>query len=188
MQWLIAGLGNPGSQYHFTRHNIGFMALDFFAESLSIKSWTTQEKALTAKAQVGGTSALLVKPQTFMNRSGESVQPLLAYYKIPLENLIVVHDEVEFPFGSLRLHKNKSAAGNNGIKSIAERLGTHDFIRLRLGVGKPSQPGMELAAHVLGRFSDEEQKQLPDFLNTVGDALECLVKEGLNKAASWYNK
>lgn len=185
--WLIAGLGNPGPKYHFTRHNIGFLALDLLAEGLQARSWKDQENALVTPVAMGDHKAFLVKPQTYMNRSGDSVQPLLAYYKIPLENLVVVHDEIEFPFGTMKFQKNRSAGGHNGIKSISERLSTNDYIRLRVGVGRPPHPEMDVADYVLQNFNANEKNVLPEFLNVVGDAIECLVNEGLGKASSLFN-
>lgn len=185
--WLIAGLGNPGPKYQFTRHNIGFLALDLWAEGLGVRSWSTQEKALIAKTKWDKHDVLFVKPQTFMNLSGESVQPLMAYFKIPIEQLVVVHDELEFEFGKMKFQKNRSHGGHNGIKSISERLSTNDYVRLRLGIGRPIHPEMDVSDHVLGRFGAEEEKLLPDYLNRAGDAIEVLLNEGLGKASSLYN-
>lgn len=185
--WLIVGLGNPGPKYTLTRHNIGFLVVDLLAEGLGVRNWTTQEKALVAKAKWDDNDLMFVKPQTYMNLSGEAVQPLMAYYKIPLEQLIVIHDEVEFDFGKMKFQKNRSPGGHNGIKSIAERLSTQDFIRLRMGVGRSTNPEISTADHVLGRFSKDEEKMLPDYLNRAGDAIEVLLKDGLGKASSLYN-
>lgn len=185
--WLIAGLGNPGKEYAFTRHNIGFLALDLWAQGLGVTRWSIEEKAHVAKVKWAGQDVLFVKPQTFMNRSGDSVQPLLQYYKIPLENLLVVHDELDFPFETMKLQKNRGAGGHNGIKSISERLATSDYIRMKVGIGRPPHPEMEVHAHVLGRFSEAEGQALPAFLNWCGDAAESLIRDGMGKASSLYN-
>lgn len=186
--WLIVGLGNPGPKYALTRHNIGFMCLDLWAEGLKAPAWSQEHKALTCKFKIDGESVLLAKPQTFMNLSGESVQALMHFYKIEMDHLIVVHDEVDIAFASMRIHKNRSAGGHNGIKSINQLLGTSDYVRYRLGVGRPPHPEMAVADYVLQKFSSEEQALLPDFLNRSADALEVMIFEGLGKASSLYNK
>jgi PTH1 family peptidyl-tRNA hydrolase len=194
MMWLIVGLGNPGPKYGLTRHNVGFLALDSFLQSLVAgtpsgvaPSWQEEMKALTVKLKIDDQSVVLVKPQTFMNKSGESVVPLLHYYKVEQENLIVLHDDIDQPFGGLKLQKNRGHGGHNGIRSISEQLGNQDYLRVKIGVGRPPHPDMEVADYVLGRFSEEEQKQLPEFLSRVGDSVESLLFDGLSKAATLYN-
>lgn len=186
--WLVAGLGNPGPKYALTRHNIGFLSLDYFAESFKAPSWGSEQKALTTKFKIDSDQILLVKPQTFMNLSGDSVQSLMHFYKVELEKIIVVQDDIDQTFGAMRFHKNRGHGGHNGIRSISEKLGTADYIRLKLGVGRPVHPDMEIADYVLQKFSNDEQEKLPDFLNKSVDALEMLIFEGLNKASSIYNK
>jgi PTH1 family peptidyl-tRNA hydrolase len=186
--WLIVGLGNPGPKYSLTRHNIGFLAVDFFLKSLSDpQQWQTEHKAEVIKFKIEDTPVLLAKPQTFMNKSGESVVSLLNFYKIPLEQLIVVHDDIDQGFGGLRLQKNRGHGGHNGIRSISELLGTADYIRLKLGVGRPPHPEMQVADYVLGKFSSEEQNELSPFLNKAGDALESVLFDGLSKASTLFN-
>lgn len=187
-RWLIVGLGNPGPKYLLTRHNVGFICLDRYVDSLNLSGWSTQEKALLLKIKGQENELFLTKPQTYMNLSGESVQPLMAYYKIPLENLIVLHDEIDIPFGKLRIQKNRGAGGHNGLKSINERLGTQDYARIKIGVGRPPHPEMNVADYVLQNFSNEEQTQLPDFLDTIGDALDALITVGLDRASTQFNK
>lgn len=184
--WMIVGLGNPGPEYAFTRHNIGFIAVDLWAQALGA-TWKTESKSMIAKAKWANCDVTFVKPQTFMNRSGESVQPLMAYYKIPLENLLVVHDELDFPFQTMKLQKNRGAGGHNGIKSISERLGTQDYIRMKVGIGRPAHPEMEVHAHVLGKFSNEEGQKLSEFLDWCGDGAESLLQDGFPKASSLFN-
>jgi PTH1 family peptidyl-tRNA hydrolase len=186
--WLIVGLGNPGSKYALTRHNIGFLALDLLWTGLHAPAWTTEHKALTSKVKFQDQQLLLAKPQTFMNRSGESVQALLHFYKIPIDKMVVIQDDIDQEFGSMRFHKNRGHGGHNGIRSISELLGTSDYTRLKLGVGRPPHPEMEVADYVLQKFSAEEQNQLTDFLNKSGDALETLIFEGLEKASTRFNK
>lgn len=184
---LVVGLGNPGPKYALTRHNIGFLAVDLFAASAGNPPWKEEFQALTCKFKMDGQEILVVKPMTFMNKSGEAVQALMQFYKIPLENLIVAHDEIDIPFEQIRVHKNRSPGGNNGIKSITQMLGTQDYIRLRLGVGRPPHPEMSVADYVLQKFSAEEQSKLTDFLNKAGDAVESIIFDGLAKASTKFN-
>lgn len=186
--FLLVGLGNPGSQYALTRHNIGFLAVDMFAKSLNVTNWKEEHKALTCRLSLDGTPVILAKPQTYMNLSGESVIPLLHYYKIPQENLIVAHDDLDIPFKSIRVQKNRGHAGHNGIRSISEQLGNADYIRLKLGIGRPPHPEMKVADYVLQKFSSDEMTQLDDFLNVAGDVAESIIFEGVQKAANRYNK
>lgn len=186
-RWLIVGLGNPGPKYQLTRHNIGFLALDLMAQSLGLSNWTTEQKGLVLKSRGNENELIFVKPQTFMNLSGECVQPLMAYYKVELENLIVLHDEIDLPFEKMRFQKNRGAGGHNGLKSINERLGTQDYVRLKLGVGRPAHPEFAVADYVLQSFSKEEQSALGPFLEKAGDAIEDLVGLGLDKASTKYN-
>ena len=185
--YLIVGLGNPGSKYALTRHNIGFMAADLFAISAGNPPWKEEFHAHTCKFKMDGEDILIAKPMTFMNKSGESVQALMSFYKINLENLIVAHDEIDIPFSEIRIHKNRSPGGHNGIKSVSQLIGTQDYVRLRLGVGRPPHPEMDIADFVLQKFSSEEQAKLTDFLNKAGDALEAIVFDGLSKASSKFN-
>lgn len=184
---LIVGLGNPGPKYALTRHNIGFMAVDLFAASAGNPPWHEEHKAHTCRFKMDGVEVLLAKPMTFMNLSGQSVQSLMAFYKIPLENLVVVHDEIDIPFGSMRFQKNRGHGGHNGIRNIHELLGTPDYTRLKLGVSRPPHPEMKVPDYVLQKFSEQEQQQLPDFLNKAGDALETIIFEGLSKASTKFN-
>ena len=187
-RWLIVGLGNPGPKYQLTRHNIGFMALDLMVQSLGLGGWSTESKGSVLKSKGTQNELIFVKPQTFMNLSGETVQPLMAYYKIELANLVVVHDEIDIPFGKMRFQKNRGAGGHNGLKSINERLGTQDYIRLKLGVGRPAHPEFAVADYVLQAFAKEEQDALSTFLEKAGDAIECIVTEGLDKASTKFNQ
>lgn len=186
--WLFVGLGNPGSKYALTRHNIGFMAIDYLLKSLEAPPSKSDFKAHVNRFRWHGHEIVTAQPQTFMNLSGESVRPIMDFYKIPLENLVVIHDEIDIPFASMRFHKNRGAGGHNGIKDIHEKMGSPDYIRLKLGVGRSLNPNIPVHEHVLQRFSDDEMKALPDFLNRSVDALESLLTDGLAKASSLYNK
>lgn len=185
--WLIVGLGNPGAKYALTRHNIGFMAIDYLLKSLGAPPPKTDFKALVNKFKWDGEEVVTAQPQTFMNLSGESVIPLMGFYKIPLENVIVLQDDIDQPFGQMRFHKNRGHGGHNGIRDISAKAGSMDYIRLKLGVGRPVNPEMNVADYVLQRFSDEEMAALPDFLNKSIDAVEALFKHGLQKASSQFN-
>jgi peptidyl-tRNA hydrolase, PTH1 family len=185
--WMIVGLGNPGPQYALTRHNIGFMAVDILLRSVGGPHESLDQKALVAKFKWDEISMMVVKPQAYMNRSGESVRPLMDFYKISPENLIVVHDEVDLAFGAMKIQKNRSAGGHNGVKDISLHLGTNDFYRIRLGVGRPAHPEQAMADHVLSKFSKEEMKILPEFLNKSCDSMESLIFDGFGKASSLYN-
>ena len=189
---MVVGLGNPGGKYAMTRHNIGFMALDAYAASvgagLGSPKWKEEHQAFVTRLKMDDVEVLFVKPQTFMNKSGESVQPLMAYYKIPLENVIVVHDEIDVPFGAIRIHKNRGSGGHNGIKSITQMVGTMDYSRLKLGVGRSPNPNIDAATHVLQNFSDQEQAELHDFLGIAGDAIESLIFDGLSKAQTKFTR
>jgi peptidyl-tRNA hydrolase, PTH1 family len=182
--WLVVGLGNPGPKYLRTRHNIGFMCVDILAGDAPFKS---EHKAQVARLMIGGEKTVLAKPQTYMNLSGESVQPLMHFYKITPENLIVLHDEADLPYTHMRIQKNRSAGGHNGLKSINQVLATQDYYRIRLGVGRPTTP-MDTADYLLQNFNSEEMTSLPEFLEKGLAATEMLITKGLGPAASQFNK
>ncbi len=179
--WLIVGLGNPGTQYSLNRHNIGFMAVDYLLRSLSEGSKSnrihekSEMKGQLAKFKWGDHDVVTLKPQTYMNKSGESVQSVMQFYKINSEHLIVIHDEIDQVFSKIKLQKNRGHAGHNGVRSITESLGTSDYIRLRLGVGRPIIPQQSVADFVLQNFTNEEFNAMPDFLNQACDSLESTV-------------
>lgn len=185
--WLIAGLGNPGAEYLKTRHNIGFMTIDYLVQGYGNPSEQNQFKSVIYKLKIEDHQVIFAKPQTFMNLSGESIQPLMGYYKIHPEHLIVIHDELDFPFGQIKIQKNRGHAGHNGIKSIHQCLGTSDYIRLKLGVGRPENPHIPVADHVLSPFNKEEQKTLPAFINKACDAVEAILFHGIQKASTEFN-
>jgi PTH1 family peptidyl-tRNA hydrolase len=186
--FLIVGLGNPGKQYSLNRHNIGFMLLDHWVEKLRIPQnrWKSENQSEFISLDHKGTKVGLVKPQTYMNLSGQAVQPFMSFYKIPMENLIVVHDEIDQPFGAMKIHKNRGHAGHNGIRNISQLLGPN-YARLRLGVGRPPHPEMNVADYVLQNFSKEEMAQMPQFLDKGCEALETMLESGTDMAATKFN-
>jgi PTH1 family peptidyl-tRNA hydrolase len=187
--WLIVGLGNLGQKYRLNRHNIGFLLVDFWVESLrdSNPRWKSDHQSENALFDWQGERICVAKPQTYMNLSGEAVQSLMAFYKIPKEKLIVIHDEIDQPFSAFKIHKNRGHAGHNGIRNISQLLGSNDYARLRLGVGRPLEPQMSVADFVLQNFSKDELSQMPSFLEKSCKALEMMIKEGVEKAASLFN-
>lgn len=195
---LIVGLGNPGSKYHLTRHNIGFLFIDALVEvSGASRSYKNEFKAETQKLKIADEQVIVCKPQTFMNLSGESVQPLLKFYNLAMSDLLVVHDEVDQPFGALKFQVKRGHGGHNGIRNIHQLLGSDDYARLRLGVGRPpvfvddsgekTRGVMDVADWVLQNFSTGELQKLPDFLNLAIQGVETWVRHGVNKAATEFN-
>lgn len=184
--YLIVGLGNPGRQYSHNRHNVGFMLLDRLAGKLGVRFSRVQNRALVTRADHQDRRLVLIKPQTYMNLSGQAVSALQRFYKIPLENLMVTYDEVDLPFGTLRLRPKGGSAGHRGMRSIIQHLSSEEFPRLRLGIGRP--PGrMQAADYVLQDFSADEMAELPFMLETGVDALLLYVTEGIAMAMNRYN-
>jgi peptidyl-tRNA hydrolase, PTH1 family len=186
LPYIIVGLGNPGREYRDTRHNIGFMLIDKLAERLDARSMRVQSKAIITTAQYEGRKIILAKPQTYMNLSGQSVQGLVRFYKIPQENLMVAHDDLDLPFCILRLRPGGGSAGQKGIASIIQHLGTPDFARMRLGIDRP--PGrMPAAAYVLQTFTQKEAQEAAELLDKAADAALTWVREGLDAAMNRFN-
>ena len=184
---LIVGLGNLGTKYALTRHNAGFMAIDALAHRLNNTSFKQEHKALVSKQRIGSTTFLMAKPQTYMNCSGESVQALMSYYDIALEDLLIAHDEIDLDLGILKFQKNRGHGGNNGIRSIHHHLGTHDYCRLKIGVGRPKNSKQDVASYVLEPFLTEEQNQFQDVLGVVVESLLFFVENNYNLAATRFN-
>lgn len=184
--YLIVGLGNPGSEYKLNRHNVGFMVLDQLAKKLDQKFSRVQGDALVAQARVEDTRLVLAKPRTFMNRSGSAVGALMRFYKVPLEKLLVIYDDADLPFETLRIRPEGGSAGQKGIRSIIERLGTQEFARMRVGVGRP-KGRMSTPDHVLQDFSAEEQEWLPHVLARAGEAALVFVSEGIVPTMNKFN-
>lgn len=163
---LIIGLGNPGNEYSKTRHNVGFMAVDYFAPNDAV--WKKEKNALTTRTEIDGKNVILVKPQTFMNNSGEAVGPLMAFYKIPLENVTVIHDDMDLKLGSFREKVGGNSAGHNGIKSIDNAIGK-EYRRIRIGIGHPRdfENPMDPSDWVLGKFNDEQLKEIKSVIKSI---------------------
>ncbi len=184
--FLLIGLGNPGREYRDNRHNFGFMLIDQLAIRLGARGMKLQSKAIVTSAGYEGHKLLLAKPQTYMNLSGQSIQGLAHFYKLPLEQLLVAHDDLDLPFGILRLRPGGGPGGQKGVASAIERLGTQDFARLRMGIGRP--PGrMDPADYVLQDFSREEMRSLLEVLGRAADAALCFVTDGLEKTMNKFN-
>ena len=186
MKYLIVGLGNIGAEYADTRHNIGFDVLDALAEA-SNTSFTTDRYGAVATLRSKGHTLVLLKPSTYMNLSGKAVRYWMDAGKIPPENLLVVSDDIALPFGTLRLRPKGSAGGHNGLKNIAELLGTENFARMRFGVGGDFPRGHQVD-YVLGEWSDEERKALPERLKVFGDAILSFTTIGLERTMNFFNK
>ena len=184
---MIVGLGNPGDKYKNTRHNAGFLALDYASKKLGCNITTSKFDALVAEAHVGNKRTLLVLPQTFMNLSGKAVAAAAKFYKIPVENIIVVFDDISLEVGKMRIRKKGSAGGHNGIKSIIECLGSDEFPRIKIGVGKKPHPEMDLADWVLSSFSNEQLKTLSDVFENAYCAVSLMNEGNVDKAMNEYN-
>ena len=184
--YLLIGLGNPGREYKDTRHNIGFMLIDRIAVRLNAQKIKVQAKAIVTDVLYQERKLILAKPQTYMNLSGQSVQGLAHFYKVPFTNMMVLSDDLDIPFGTIRIRPGGGPGGQRGMASTIEQLGTKDFPRLRLGIGRP--PGrMDPKDYVLQEFSREDQKLLPEVLDRAADAALTFVTDGLNKAMNKYN-
>ncbi len=183
---IIVGLGNPGRDYAFTRHNMGFMVVDRFAEVHGLPFTRQKFKARIATGGVAGQDVILAKPQTFMNLSGEAVGPLVRFYNLPLTDLLVVYDDVDILFGSVRLRRSGSSGGHKGMKSIIANLGADEFPRLRVGIRRQLPPG-DLTEYVLQRFSEEERSGLKAVVENACSAIEMAVTGSLEKAMTEFN-
>jgi len=184
--YLLIGLGNPGREYRDSRHNLGFMVIDQLIVRLNARGLKVQSKAIVTGATFEDRKLILAKPQTYMNLSGQSAQGLLSFYKLPVENMLIAHDDLDIPFGSIRIRPKGGPGGQGGMASTISQLGTKDFPRLRIGIGRP--PGrMDPAAYVLQNFSREEMKVLPEIVERASNAALEFVKNGLNAAMNKFN-
>lgn len=184
--FVIAGLGNPGRDYRDTRHNVGFMAVDRIGEAYDIRLSKFQSRAITGSGLVHGNKLILAKPQTFMNLSGEAVAALVRFYKIPFDRLLVIHDDLDLPFGVIRLRPSGGSGGQKGLASTIQRLGSEDFPRLRIGIGRPAGR-MQASDYVLQDFSNSERKELDGILDSCLGAVNLFVTAGLESAMSQFN-
>lgn len=183
---IIVGLGNPGNEYSDTRHNVGFMAVDELARRLGVHSWKKRSQALIAECR-GEEPLILVKPQTFMNLSGVAVGELARWYKVAVEDIIVIFDDMDLPTGRLRLRMKGGSGGHKGIESLLTHLPKDNFARIRIGIDRP-QTGWQVVDHVLSSFTTEERPLLQEAIVKAAEAVECVVKQGFDKGMNVYNK
>ena len=190
---LIAGLGNPGKTYENNRHNVGFMCVSYFAKLHGIKFDGKQGKARTGKGVVAGEDVVLARPQTYMNASGDSVKLLLARYQLTPADLLVVHDDMDIPLGKIRIRQGSGSGGHKGVQSIIACLGSQEFMRLRVGIGRPeAEPSSffsedDIINYVLSDFTPEEKQVISEVIPRVSEAIMCLLEEGLEKAMNGFN-
>lgn len=186
-EWIVAFLGNPGLKYNGTRHNAGFMAADAMEKKLGVSINKMRFKALTQTVDIGGKKVLLMKPQTYMNLSGDAIVQAANFYKVPPERVIVVSDETALPIGKLRIRRGGSAGGHNGLKSVIARLGTDQFPRIRLGVGDKPHPDYDMADWVLSAFKGQDAADMELVAKKAADAVECYITEGADRAMNRFN-
>lgn len=186
-EWIVAFLGNPGLKYNGTRHNAGFMAADAMEKKLGVSINKMRFKALTQTVDIGGKKVLLMKPQTYMNLSGDAIAQAANFYKVPPERVIVVSDETALPIGRLRIRRGGSAGGHNGLKSVIARLGTDQFPRIRLGVGDKPHQDYDMADWVLSAFKGQDAADMELVAKKAADAVECYITEGADRAMNKFN-
>lgn len=186
--FLLVGLGNPGQKYERTRHNAGFIAADHIAAKCDVKVDRSKYHALISEINLGGARGIIMKPETFMNKSGVAVAEAARFYNIPPERIIVLHDEISFDPGIFRIRRKGSAGGHNGLKSIIEHVGSQDFPRLKLGVGQKPNPEYDLADWVLGKFPEDDLAKLRSRLDDVYSAVELIIKGDIDTAMNRYSK
>lgn len=187
IQWLVVGLGNPGAKYESTRHNMGFLVVDKLAQNEKLKFNKLRFKAWTATWEVSGEKVLLMKPQTYMNLSGEAVGQAARFYKIPADHVLVISDDIALPAGKLRIRAGGSAGGHNGLKNIIQHLGTDRFPRIKVGVGSPQQAEHDIADWVTGKPMGEDQKVIIEALDKAVAAIPVLIGQGVDRAMNRFN-
>lgn len=187
VSWIVVFLGNPGPKYANTRHNVGFMTADFLGKALGARIDRLKFKALTGVCRIGETQVLLMKPQTYMNLSGDAAQEAMRFYKVPLERVLVVADDTALPVGKLRIRRSGSAGGHNGLKDIIAKCGGEAFPRIKIGVGAPSHPDYDLADWVLGTFAGKDSDLIGETVRLAAKAVETVITDGVDKAMSMYN-
>lgn len=187
ISWLVVFLGNPGTKYEMTRHNAGFMAGDAMAKAQGAAINCSRFKALTGTCDIGGETVMLMKPQTFMNLSGEAVAQAVSFYKLAPDHVIVVSDEVALPIGKLRIRTKGSAGGHNGLKNIIALLGTDQFPRIRIGVGAAPHPDYDMADWVLSSFKGKDAEDILAAAARAAEAVECYITKGADRAMNLYN-
>lgn len=187
IEFLVVGLGNPGINYEFTRHNAGFLTLDHIASELDVEITTLKNNALIADVAIGGHRCLLVKPQTFMNNSGTAVRDIAKFYKIPPEKIIVIFDDISLPCGKLRIRRKGTDGGHNGIKSIIYHLNSDQFPRIKIGVGAKPNPDYDLADWVLSKFGKDDMEQLKSAITKATEVLPDILDGNIDKAMNKAN-
>ena len=187
VSWLIVFLGNPGAKYERTRHNVGFMTGDALSKDLNVKIDRVKYKALIRQAEIDEEPVLLMKPQTYMNLSGSAVKEAMDFYKIPLDHVIVVSDDVSLPVGKLRVRRSGSAGGHNGLKDIIAKCGGDGFPRVKIGVGEKPHPDYDMADWVLSSFKGDDAKTIDAACEKAADAVKAIILKGVDKAMSMYN-
>ena len=188
VSFIIAGLGNPGQQYQKTRHNVGFVAVDYIAAKLGVKIDRAKFHALVAEAKIGDVRVLLMKPETYMNNSGVAIGEAAAFYKIPAERVLVLHDEISFDPGLMRIRRKGSAGGHNGLKSIIAHLASEEFPRVKIGVGQKPSPDYDLADWVLGKFPKEHSDKIDVRLDDIYTATQLIVRGDIDGAMQRFSK
>jgi len=188
VEFLIVGLGNPGAEYEFTPHNLGFMVIAKLAERHAIRVSRKENLSFVGLGSMGTKQVALAQPQTFMNLSGGAVKGLVERYEVPLDHLVLVYDELDLPWGSLRIRVNGSAAGHNGVSSVLGSLGTDEFIRLRIGIHPPGRPIGEGTTYLLAPFKRAQKQEVEETVDRAADAVETIIAEGANKAMAKYNR
>ena len=186
-EWIVVFLGNPGPKYAGTRHNVGFLTADACEKDTGVRILKARFRALTALTKIGGTGVLLMKPQTFMNLSGDAVIQAVKYYQVPPERVVVVSDDVSLPLTKLRVRRGGSAGGHNGLKSIIARLETDAFPRVKVGVGAPPHPDYDMADWVLGSFKNQDAEDIAAAAQRAWEAVKCYIKEGSERAMNRFN-
>lgn len=185
--FIIIGLGNPGARYANTRHNVGFDTIDVLSKKFGINVSKLKYKALWGDGIINGQRVILVKPQTYMNLSGESVREIVEWYKVPMSKVILIYDDIDLPVGKIRIRSKGSAGTHNGMRSVIYQIQSDEFLRIRIGIGKPPE-GWELANFVLGSFGSEERKIVNESVARAADAVVALLKSGVETAMNLYNK
>ena len=182
VSWIIVFLGNPGAKYTNTRHNAGFMTADAVTKKYGVKIDRLKYKALTAQCEIGGEKVFLMKPQTYMNLSGDAVKPAMAFYKVPTDHVLVISDDISLPTGKLRIRRSGSAGGHNGLKDIIAKCGGDGFPRIKIGVGTPPHPDYDVADWVLGVFRNQDAVTMAEAAEKAAEAIESVIKDGVDKA------
>ncbi len=185
--YFVVGLGNPGAKYADTRHNVGFWVIDRLADEAGVTVFEKKFKARLARACIDGEDCFLMKPETFMNLSGESVGPALGFHKKSVDHLVVVHDDVDLEVGRLKLKRGGGHGGHNGLRSLAQHLPSPGYVRVRIGIGRPP-PRWDTAAYVLGKFASEEQADVERAVSEAADAVKVILTEGIDRAMNRFNR